>query len=37
MHSRIKCDAEGTHYLISENGGEERSATKEEFLEANEK
>lgn len=37
MHSRIECNAEGTHYLISETGGEERSATKEEFLEANEK
>jgi len=28
---------EGTCYLISEKGGEERSATKEVFLEANEK
>jgi hypothetical protein len=37
MHSRVECDAEGTHYLISEKGGEERSATNEEFLEANEK
>jgi hypothetical protein len=32
MHLRIKCDAEGAHYLISEKDGEERSATKEEFF-----
>ena len=37
MHSRMECNANGIRYLISENGGEERAATEEEFLEANEK
>jgi hypothetical protein len=37
MHLRMECNTEGTRYLISENGGEERSITEKEFLEANKK
>ena len=37
MRLRMECNAEGTRYLISEKGGEERSVTKEEFLEAHRK
>jgi hypothetical protein len=32
MHLTIHNEEEGTHYSISEKGGEERSITKEEFL-----
>jgi hypothetical protein len=37
MHTTIQSNEEGTRYLISEKGGEERSVTLEEFLKINEK
>lgn len=37
IRSTIQSNEEGTRYLISEKGGEERSVTLEEFLKINEK
>jgi len=33
MHAHVENTAEGTRYLISESGGEERSVTREKYLE----
>jgi len=37
MHMSMHMDKNGTHYLLSEKGAEERPITKEEFWEANKK